>query len=64
MSDRLRVLPWIGGGTKDFPNAAISPLVSPVDESVVKPSENAYPKPKKAPAPKHHKKAAEAPAQQ
>src|SRR5215468_5148928 len=22
MSDRLRVLPWIGGGTKDFPNAA------------------------------------------
>ena len=35
MSDRLRVLPWIGGGTRDFPNAAISPLVSPVDESVV-----------------------------
>ena len=35
MSDRLRVLPWIGGRTKDFPNATMSPLVSPVDESVV-----------------------------
>jgi len=35
MSDRLRVLPWIGGQTKDFPNATMSPLVSPVDESVV-----------------------------
>jgi hypothetical protein len=30
---------------------------TPVDESVVKPSENAYPKPKAA-APMHHKKAA------
>ena len=28
MSDRLRVLPYIGGETKDFPNATISPLVS------------------------------------
>src|SRR2546423_484223 len=35
MSDRLRVLPFIGGKTKDFPNAAIAPLVSPVDETVV-----------------------------
>src|SRR5712691_9441318 len=35
MSDRLRVLPFIGGKTKDFPNAAVAPLVSPVDETVV-----------------------------
>jgi acyl-CoA reductase-like NAD-dependent aldehyde dehydrogenase len=35
MSDRLRVLPWIGGEAKDFPNAATAPLVSPVDERVV-----------------------------
>jgi outer membrane protein OmpA-like peptidoglycan-associated protein len=31
---------------------------TPVDESVVKPSENAYPKPRNAPAAHHHKKAA------
>jgi acyl-CoA reductase-like NAD-dependent aldehyde dehydrogenase len=35
MSDRLRVLPWIGGQAKEFPNAATAPLVSPVDERVV-----------------------------
>ena len=35
VSDRLRVLPWIGGRTKDFPGGAVSPLVSPVDETVV-----------------------------
>ena len=35
MSDRLRVLPWIGGEAKDFPNATTAPLVSPVDERVV-----------------------------
>ena len=35
MSDRLRVLPFIGGKTKDFPNATVAPLVSPVDETVV-----------------------------
>src|SRR5258705_13872442 len=35
MSDRLRVLPWIGGKSKDFPGATLAPLVSPVDESVV-----------------------------
>ena len=33
---------------------------TPVDESVVKPSENAYPKPRNAPAMHHHKKAAPA----
>ena len=26
MSDRLRVLPWIGGKSKDFPDATIAPL--------------------------------------
>src|SRR3982074_3908089 len=35
MSDRLRVLPWLGGKSKDFPGATLAPLVSPVDESVV-----------------------------
>jgi acyl-CoA reductase-like NAD-dependent aldehyde dehydrogenase len=35
MSDRLRVLPWIGGKSKEFPGATLAPLVSPVDESVV-----------------------------
>src|SRR5712672_1669707 len=35
MSDRLRVLPWIGGKSKEFPGATLVPLVSPVDESVV-----------------------------
>ena len=33
---------------------------TPVDESVIKPSENAYPKPRNAPAMHHHKKAAPA----
>jgi len=33
---------------------------TPVDESVVKPSENAYPKPRNAPAVHHHKKSAAA----
>jgi len=35
MSDRLRVLPWIGGQAKEFPNATMAPLVSPIDEKVV-----------------------------
>jgi hypothetical protein len=55
---------WVPQGADENACADLQ-NTTPVDENVVKPSENAYPKPKKAPAPKHHKKAAaEAPAQQ
>jgi outer membrane protein OmpA-like peptidoglycan-associated protein len=55
---------WVPQGA-DENNATTCPQLqntTPVDESVVKPSENAYPKPKKAAAPAHHhaKKAAPA----
>jgi len=52
---------WVPQGADENACADLQ-NTTPVDESVVKPSENAYPKPKKAPAMKHHKKAAEAPA--
>lgn len=53
---------WVPQGADENACADLQ-NTTPVDESVVKPSENAYPKPKKA-APMHHKKAAAAPAQQ
>ena len=53
---------WVpqGANENDATNCAPLANTTPVDESVVKPSENAYPKPKKAAAPAHHhaKKAA------
>jgi len=53
---------WVpqGASESDTTNCAALANTTPVDESVVKPSENAYPKPKKAAAPAHHhaKKAA------
>ncbi len=53
---------WVPQGADENACADLQ-NTTPVDESVVKPSENAYPKPKKAAAPaKHHKKAAAAPA--
>jgi outer membrane protein OmpA-like peptidoglycan-associated protein len=54
---------WVPQGADENACADLQ-NTTPVDESVVKPSENAYPKPKKAPAPKHHKKGAAAPAEQ
>jgi outer membrane protein OmpA-like peptidoglycan-associated protein len=56
---------WVPQGADENACADLQ-NTTPVDESVVKPSENAYPKPKKAPAQKHHSKkaAAEQPAQQ
>ncbi len=53
---------WIPQGA-DTNACANLQNTTPVDESVVKPSENAYPKPKSA-APVHHHKAAKAPAAQ
>jgi outer membrane protein OmpA-like peptidoglycan-associated protein len=53
---------WVPQGADENACADLQ-NTTPVDESVVKPSENAYPKPRNAaPAPRHHKKAAEAPA--
>jgi outer membrane protein OmpA-like peptidoglycan-associated protein len=53
---------WVPQGADENACADLQ-NTTPVDESVVKPSENAYPKPKKAAAPMHHhKKGAEAPA--
>jgi len=57
---------WVPQGA-DESNATTCPQLqntTPVDESVVKPSENAYPKPKKAAPVHHHAKKAAAPAQQ
>ena len=53
---------WVPQGADENACADLQ-NTTPVDESVVKPSENAYPKPRAAAAPKHHKKAAAAPAQ-
>ena len=50
---------WVPQGADENACADLQ-NTTPVNESVVKPSENAYPKPKKA-APMHHKKAAAAP---
>jgi len=47
---------WVPQGADENACADLQ-NTTPVDESVVKPSENAYPKPKKAAAPAHHKKA-------
>jgi len=47
---------WVPQGSDENACADLQ-NTTPVDESVVKPSENAYPKPKAA-APMHHKKAA------
>ena len=57
---------WVPQGA-DENNATTCPDLqntTPVDESVVKPSENAYPKPRKAAPVHHHKKAAPAAAPQ
>jgi outer membrane protein OmpA-like peptidoglycan-associated protein len=51
---------WVPQGADENACADLQ-NTTPVDESVVKPSENAYPKPRKA-APVHHKKGAAAPA--
>ena len=51
---------WVPQGADESKCADLQ-NTTPVDESVVKPSANAYPKPRKAPAtPHHHKKAAPA----
>jgi outer membrane protein OmpA-like peptidoglycan-associated protein len=53
---------WVPQGADENACADLQ-NTTPVDESVVKPSQNAYPKPKKAAAPMHHhKKGAAAPA--
>ncbi len=53
---------WVPQGADENACADLQ-NTTPVDESMVKPSENAYPKPKKAAAPMHHhKKGAAAPA--
>jgi outer membrane protein OmpA-like peptidoglycan-associated protein len=54
---------WVPQGADESACADLQ-NTTPVDESVVKPSENAYPKPRTAAAPMHHHKkgAAEAPA--
>ncbi len=61
--DHVADIFWVPQGA----DTASSPLLqgtTPVDESVVTPSENAYPKPKTAaPVHHHHKQAAAAPAQ-
>ena len=56
---------WVpqGANENDATNCAALANTTQVDESVVKPSENAYPKPRTAPA-HHAKKAKAAPAQQ
>jgi outer membrane protein OmpA-like peptidoglycan-associated protein len=48
---------WVPQGSDENTCADLQ-NTTPVDESVVKPSENAYPKPKKAAPMPHHKKAA------
>ena len=50
---------WVPQGVDENACADLQ-NTTPVDESVVKPSENAYPKPRNAPAMHHHKKAAPA----
>ncbi|MFZ0796010.1 MAG: OmpA family protein [Candidatus Korobacteraceae bacterium] len=50
---------WVPQGSDENTCADLQ-NTTPVDESVVKPSENAYPKPKKAAPMPHHKKAAAA----
>jgi OmpA family len=60
--DHLADIFWVPQGT----DPATAPLLqgtTPVDESVVTPSENAYPKPKTAAPASHHRKAATAPSQ-
>jgi outer membrane protein OmpA-like peptidoglycan-associated protein len=54
---------WVPQGADENTCAELQ-NTTPVDESVVKPSENAYPKPRNAPPAHHGKKKAEAPAQQ
>ncbi len=56
---------WVpqGASESDATNCAALANTTPVDESVVKPSENAYPKPRNA-APAHHHAKKAAPAQQ
>ena len=60
--DHVADIFWVPQGA----DTAASPLLqgtTPVDESVVQPSENAYPKPKTEAPMHHHKRAAAAPAQ-
>jgi len=52
---------WVPQGVNEGTCAELQNTTA-VDESVVKPSENAYPKPATAAPAKHHKKAAKAPA--
>jgi hypothetical protein len=52
---------WVPQGADENACADLQ-NTTPVDESVVKPSQNAYPKPKAAAPMKHHKKGAAAPA--
>ncbi len=54
---------WVPQGADENACADLQ-NTTPVDESVVKPSENAYPKPRTAAPMHHHKKAAAAPAPQ
>jgi hypothetical protein len=59
--DHVADIFWVSQGA-DTATAPLLQGTTPVDESVVKPSENAYPKPKSE-APMHHHKKAAAPAQ-
>ncbi len=60
--DHLADIFWIPQGA-DTATASVLQGTTPVNESVVTPSENAYPQPKGAPPVHHHKKAAAEPAQ-
>ncbi len=60
--DHVADIFWVPQGA-DTATASVLQGTTPVDESVVTPSENAYPKPKTAPPMHHHKKAAAPPAQ-
>ena len=58
--DHVADIFWVPQGA-DTATASVLQGTTPVDESVVTPSENAYPKPKTAAPMHHHKKAAAAP---
>ncbi len=58
--DHVADIFWVPQGA-DTATASVLQGTTPVDESVVTPSENAYPKPKTAAPMHHHKKAAEPP---
>src|SRR5664280_2066304 len=60
--DHVADIFWVPQGA-DTASASLLQGTTPVDESMVTPSENAYPKPKTAAPMHHHKKAAAAPAQ-